>query len=189
MKWRPSSGLFSKIHSKLGGYTHWMHLRCTQWIIIPEEVKCWPLKHKARSRQGWPLKKRKWKIKVISDNTWSEDLRADYLQKSTRSSGATPIGCTFSAPNEIWSPTVQKCWLLKHESETEHQISSNKGTKRQWKLFLPDHSELRSSGPAGLSPRHPLLKSKTASWTLGRLSQNWLQDGPRILGPFISEST
>jgi hypothetical protein len=25
----------------------------------------------------------------------------DYLQKSTRSLGATPIGCTFSAPNEI----------------------------------------------------------------------------------------
>jgi hypothetical protein len=24
----------------------------------------------------------------------------DYFQKSTRSSGATPIGCTFGAPNE-----------------------------------------------------------------------------------------
>jgi hypothetical protein len=30
MKRRPSSGLFSKIHSKLGGYTHWVHLWCTQ---------------------------------------------------------------------------------------------------------------------------------------------------------------
>jgi hypothetical protein len=27
---RPSSRLFSKIYSKLGGYTHWVHLRCTQ---------------------------------------------------------------------------------------------------------------------------------------------------------------
>jgi hypothetical protein len=34
-------------------------------------------------------------MKVTSDNTQSEDLRVDYFQKSTRSSGATPIGCTF----------------------------------------------------------------------------------------------
>jgi hypothetical protein len=33
LKWRPSSGLFSVIHSKLGGYTHWVHLQCTQWIL------------------------------------------------------------------------------------------------------------------------------------------------------------
>jgi hypothetical protein len=83
------------------GYTHWVHLWCTQWIIIPEEAKCWPLKHKAKLRQGWPLKKHEWKMKVVSDNTWSEDLRVDCLQKSTRSSGATPIG----------SPTVQNADL------------------------------------------------------------------------------
>jgi hypothetical protein len=41
------------------------------------------------------------KIKIISD----EDLRVDYLLKSTRSSGATPIGCTSGAPNEIQGPT------------------------------------------------------------------------------------
>jgi hypothetical protein len=102
-KWRPSSRLFSKIHSKLGGYT----LRCTQWIIIPEEAKCWRPKHKAKLRQGWPLKKHEWKMKVISDNTWSEDLQVDCLQKSTRSSGATPIGCTFGAPNGLHSSIVQ----------------------------------------------------------------------------------
>jgi hypothetical protein len=35
-----------------------------------------------------------------------EDLRVDYfLKKSTRSSGATPIGCTFGAPNEVQNPT------------------------------------------------------------------------------------
>jgi hypothetical protein len=28
-KGRPSSGLSSKIHLKLGGYTHWVHLRRT----------------------------------------------------------------------------------------------------------------------------------------------------------------
>jgi hypothetical protein len=37
MRWRPLSGLFSIIHSKLGGYTHWVHLRCTQWIINPKD--------------------------------------------------------------------------------------------------------------------------------------------------------
>ena len=26
LRWRPSSRLFSVIHSKLGGYTHWVHL-------------------------------------------------------------------------------------------------------------------------------------------------------------------
>jgi hypothetical protein len=41
------------------------------------------------------------KIKIISD----EDLRVDYLLKSTRSSGATPIGCTSGAPNATQGPT------------------------------------------------------------------------------------
>jgi hypothetical protein len=30
-----------------------------------------------------------------------EDLRVDYFLKSTRSSGATPIGCTSGAPSEV----------------------------------------------------------------------------------------
>jgi hypothetical protein len=34
-----------------------------------------------------------------------EDLRVDYFLKSTRSSGATPIGCTSGAPNEVQNPT------------------------------------------------------------------------------------
>jgi hypothetical protein len=37
LRWRPSSGLFSVIHSKLGSYTHWVHLRCTQWILNSRE--------------------------------------------------------------------------------------------------------------------------------------------------------
>jgi hypothetical protein len=36
MRWRPLSRLFSVIHSKLGGYTHWVHLWCTQWILDPK---------------------------------------------------------------------------------------------------------------------------------------------------------
>jgi hypothetical protein len=73
--------------------------------------QCWPLKHRARSKQGWPPTKYKWKIKVVSDNTRSEDLWVDYLQKSTRRSGPTPIGCTFGAPNEVRSPTVRNANL------------------------------------------------------------------------------
>jgi hypothetical protein len=48
---------------------------------------------------------------MISDNTQSEDLRVDYPQQSTRSSGATPIGCTFGTPNESRSPAVQNADL------------------------------------------------------------------------------
>jgi hypothetical protein len=60
--------------------------------IVPTS-KAWnKIKDKAGSQP-----KNKSKIKIISD----EDLRADYFLKSTRSSGATPIGCTSGAPNEI----------------------------------------------------------------------------------------
>jgi hypothetical protein len=57
-------------------------------------------------------------------------------------------------------------------------------------LFLPDHSEFRSVGPASLSPKRFLLKSK--DWkldlgSLGRLFQNqpkigglWGTDIPRV---------
>jgi hypothetical protein len=48
-----------------------------------------------------PQPKHKSKMKVISD----EDLRVDYFPKCTRSSGATPIGCTSSAPKEVQGPT------------------------------------------------------------------------------------
>jgi hypothetical protein len=36
---------------------------------------------------------------------FGEDLRVDYFLKSTRSLGATPIGCTSGAPNEVQGPT------------------------------------------------------------------------------------
>jgi hypothetical protein len=38
---------------------------------------------------------------------FGEDLRVDYLLKSTQRSGATPIGCTSGAPNEVQNPTIQ----------------------------------------------------------------------------------
>jgi hypothetical protein len=131
----------------------------------PRKTKCWPLKHTTKLRQGWPLKKHKWKIKVISEKIWNEDLRVDYLQKSTRSSGATPIGCTFGVPNEFQSSTVQNVdlWSMNLRQNTKFRgIIAKEDSKRS---FLPDHLEFRSSDPAGLFPRHFLLKSKTASWT------------------------
>ena len=48
--WRPSSRLFSKIYSKLGGYTHWVHLRCTQWSSESYKLKCRPLRHKHETK-------------------------------------------------------------------------------------------------------------------------------------------
>jgi hypothetical protein len=44
-----------------------------------------------------PQLKHKSKMKVISD----EDLRVDYFPKSTRSSGATPIGCPPVHPRKF----------------------------------------------------------------------------------------
>jgi hypothetical protein len=37
---------------------------------------------------------------------FEEALRVDYFLKYTRSSGATPIGCTFGAPNEVQNLTT-----------------------------------------------------------------------------------
>jgi hypothetical protein len=165
MKWRPSSGLFSKNSLEARGLqplgapsVHPMnrHLRSRQ---------CWPLKHRARSKQGWPPTKNKWKIKVISDYTRSEDLRVDCLQKSTRSSGATPIGCTFGAPNEVRSPTIQNAdlWSVSLRQNTNFWVIKAEGDSK--KSFLPDYPESTSC-----------YKQRP-------------QAGPRIFGPIISKST
>jgi hypothetical protein len=42
---------------------------------------------------------------------FGEDLRVDYLLKSTQRSGATPIGCTSGAPNEVQNLTIQNADL------------------------------------------------------------------------------
>ena len=100
IRWRPLGWLFQNqlkargLHPLGAPSVHLMN-------HLPREAECWSLKHTTKLRRDWPMKKHKWKIKVISANTWSEDLQVDCLQKSTQSSGATPIGCTFGAPNEI----------------------------------------------------------------------------------------
>jgi hypothetical protein len=47
---RPSSRLFSKIYSKLGGYTHWVHLWYTQWSSESYKLKCRPRRHKHETK-------------------------------------------------------------------------------------------------------------------------------------------
>jgi hypothetical protein len=101
------------------------------------------------------------KIKMISD----EDLRVDYFQKTTRSSGATPIGCTSSAPNGVQGPTIRNTDL---QGTSVRQSSSFRVIKAEGdskKSFLPNCPESISC-----HKRRP-------------------QAGPRIFGPIISKST
>jgi hypothetical protein len=101
---------------------------------------------------------------MISDNTRSEDIRMNCLQKSTRSSGATPIGCTFGAPNEVQSPTVRNADLRSANlgQNTNFQEIKEGDSKES---FLSDYPE-----------------------SLCCYTQR-LQAGPRIFGPIISKST
>jgi hypothetical protein len=78
---------------------------------------------------------------MIYDNTRSEDLRVDYFQKFTRSSGATPIGCTSGAPNEVQGPTEQNVDLQSASlrQNTSFRVVKAEGDSK--KSFLPDYSE------------------------------------------------
>jgi hypothetical protein len=58
----------------------------------------------------------------------SEDLRADYSQKSTQSSGATPIGCTFGAPNESSNPRGRML-TSKAYGQTKTRLASEKAQR------------------------------------------------------------
>jgi hypothetical protein len=138
-----------------------------------------------------------------------EDLRVDYLQKYTRSSRATPIGCTFGAPNETR--------VLKNQNADLQSINSRQNTE-PWRVIMEEyskrslllgHSEFRSNGPADLLSNYPLSKlKKTASWTLDfwvgyfkinlKIRGLWGMDIPRVhqkdkrsherpMGPIIRE--
>jgi hypothetical protein len=98
---------------------------------------------------------------VVSDNTRSEDLRVDCLQKSTRSSGATPFG----ALNEVRSRTVRNADLRSVSLRQKTNFRTIKGEGDNKKSFLPDYPESSSC-----------YKQR-------------LQAGPRIFGPIISKST
>jgi hypothetical protein len=97
---------------------------------------------------------------MISDNTRSEDLRVDYFQKSTRSSGATP-----GAPNEVQGPTVRNADLRRASlrQNTNFRVIKAEGDSKE--SFLLDYPESISC-----HKQRP-------------------QAGPRIFGLIISKST
>jgi hypothetical protein len=101
------------------------------------------------------------KIKMISD----KDLRVDYFQKSTRRSGATPIGCTSGAPNEVQGPGIRNADLqgTSMRQSSSFRVITAEGDSK--KSFLPNCP-------------------KSISCHKGRP-----QAGPRIFGPIISKST
>jgi hypothetical protein len=102
---------------------------------------------------------------TLSKRARNEDLRVDYFQKSTRSSGATPIGCTRGAPNEVQGPTVRNADLQSTSvrQNTSFRVIKVEGNNK--KSFLPNCPESISC-----HKRRP-------------------QAGPRIFGPIISKST
>jgi hypothetical protein len=116
---------------------------------------------------------------VIYDNTRSEDLRVDCLQKSTRSSGATPIGCTFGAPKEVRSPTVQNADL--------RSMNLRQNTKFRGIIAEEDSKKIVSTGSLRIQKQWPdrliskafLVKIKDYKLdlgSLGRLFQNQPKD-------------
>jgi hypothetical protein len=109
--------VISKSTQSSGGYTHWVHLRCTQQIYNTLKL----------SADFKSIKMKTFEL-IISKSTQSSKLHplgapsvhptdSQYLEakclfekhkvktfewiisKSTQSSGATPNGCTFGAPN------------------------------------------------------------------------------------------
>jgi hypothetical protein len=98
---------------------------------------------------------------MISD----EDLRVDYFQKSARSSGATPIGCTSSALNEVQGPAVRNADLQGTSVRQSTSLRVIKAEGDSKKSFLPNCPERISC-----HKRRP-------------------QAGPRIFGPIVSKST
>jgi hypothetical protein len=102
---------------------------------------------------------------ILSKRARNKDLRADYFQKSTRSSGATPIGCTSGAPNEVQGPTVRNADLQSTSLRQNAGFRVNKAEGDSKKSFLPNYPESISC-----HKRRP-------------------QAGPRIFGPIISKST
>jgi hypothetical protein len=116
---------------------------------------------------------------VISDNTQSEDLRVDYFQKSTRSSGATPIGCTFGAPNEVRSPTVRNADLRSKSLRPNTKFRVIKAEEGSEKLFCRTTQNSEALAWQAYPQSVFLLKSK--DWkldlgSLGRLFQNRPKD-------------
>jgi hypothetical protein len=128
----------------------------------PFQVKTMPTSKAYGKIKGKADLQQKRKQKKMISN---EDLRVDYFQKSTRSSGATPIGCTSGAPNEVQGPTIRNADLqgTSVRQSTSFRVIKAEGDNK--KSFLPNYPESIS-----YHKRRP-------------------QAGPRIFGPIISKST
>jgi hypothetical protein len=100
---------YFKINSKLRGYTHWVHLRCTQQIhntLKPradfKSIRWRPLNwlfwNRLKARGLHPTD-----LQSFGTKCWCQKHKVKTFEwitsKSTQSSGATPNGCTFDAPN------------------------------------------------------------------------------------------
>jgi hypothetical protein len=102
---------------------------------------------------------------MISDNTRSEDLRVDYFQKSTRSSGATP--------NEVQSPTVRNADLRSASLRQNINFQVIKVQRVSKESFLPGypesiscHKQRPQAGPRIFGPI--ISKSTQRSGACGR---------------------
>jgi hypothetical protein len=128
----------------------------------PFQVKTMPTSKAYGKIKGKADLQQKRKQKKMISN---EDLRVDYFQKSTRSSGATPIGCTSGAPNEVQGPTIRNADLqgTSVRQSSSFQVIKAEGDSK--KSFLPNCPESIS------------------------YHKQRLQAGPRIFGPIISKST
>jgi hypothetical protein len=105
MRWRPSSGLFSVIHSKLGGYTHWVNESST-----PKDIM---LISKAWDENKTMLTSKAWVLKRLETKTFEWVIFSNPLEAQ----GLHPM-----------DPEFQKaeCRPLKHKPETEHRFLRNK---------------------------------------------------------------
>jgi hypothetical protein len=102
---------------------------------------------------------------IFSKKTQKEDLRMDYPQKSTRRSGATPIGCTSGAPHgssfqDKIVPTSKAWGKIKDKAGPQPKRRSKNGnnfwSRPSSRLFSKNLLEARGLHPLGAPPVHPM---------------------------------
>jgi hypothetical protein len=61
---------------------------------------------------------------ILSKRARNEDLRVDCFQKSTRSSGDTPIGCTFESSFQVKIMLTSKAYgKIKNKADLQQSAS------------------------------------------------------------------
>ena len=108
---------------------------------------------------------------TLSKKTRNEDLRVDYLQKSTRSSGATP--------NEVRSPTVQNADLRSMNLRQNTKFRGIIAEEDSKKIVLTGSLRIQKQWPDRLISKVFPVKIKDCKLdlgSLGRLFQNQPKD-------------